>query len=297
MILPNNLNKGDKIGLVSTARYISSKELKGAIKVLEEWGLNVILGLNIFCKNEQFAGTDIQRATDLQMMINDNSIKAILCTRGGYGTARIVDLIDFTNLFTHPKWIIGYSDITVLHTHINKLGLASLHATMPINFNTNTSNSLQSMHACLFQQQQKIISPTYYLNKNGHVNAEIVGGNLSVIYSLLGSKSEIDTVGKILFLEDLDEYLYHIDRMVLNLKRNNKFSQLKGLIVGAMHDMHDNTISFGKSVNEIIYGHTIDYNFPICFNFPAGHISNNTSLILGKKSELEINNNNVNLLQ
>ena len=297
MILPNSLNKGDKIGLVSTARYISPIELKTAIEVLEEWGLNVILGVNIFCNNEQFAGTDLERASDLQMMINDNSIKAILCTRGGYGTARIIDLIDFTNLFTHPKWIIGYSDITVLHTHINKLGLASLHATMPINFNTNTSNALQSMHACLFKQQQQVTSPTYYLNKNGCVNAEIVGGNLSVIYSLLGSKSDIDTVGKILFLEDLDEYLYHIDRMVLNLKRNNKFSQLKGLIVGAMEDMHDNTISFGKSVNEIIYEHTSDYNFPICFNFPAGHISNNTSLILGKNSELEINNNNVNLLQ
>lgn len=297
MILPNSLNKGDKIGLVSTARYISPIELKTAIEVLEEWGLNVILGVNIFCNNEQFAGTDLERASDLQMMINDNSIKAILCTRGGYGTARIIDLIDFTNLFTHPKWIIGYSDITVLHTHINKLGLASLHATMPINFNTNTSNALQSMHACLFKQQQQVTSPTYYLNKNGCVNAEIVGGNLSVIYSLLGSKSDIDTVGKILFLEDLDEYLYHIDRMVLNLKRNNKFSPLKGLIIGAMEDMHDNTISFGKSVNEIIYEHTSDYNFPICFNFPAGHISNNTSLILGKNSELEINNNNVNLLQ
>ena len=297
MILPNSLNKGDKIGLVSTARYISRIELKTAIEVLEEWGLNVILGVNIFCNNEQFAGTDLERAADLQMMINDNSIKAILCTRGGYGTARIIDLIDFTNLFKYPKWIIGYSDITVLHTHINKLGLASLHATMPINFNTNTSNALKSMHACLFKQQQQITSPTYYLNKNGYVNAEIVGGNLSVIYSLLGSKSDIDTVGKILFLEDLDEYLYHIDRMVLNLKRNNKFSQLKGLIVGAMEDMHDNTISFGKSVNEIIYEHTSDYNFPICFNFPAGHISNNTSLILGKNSELEINNNNVNLLQ
>jgi len=297
MILPNSLNKGDKIGLVSTARYISPIELKTAIEILKEWGLNVILGVNIFCNNEQFAGTDLERASDLQMMINDNSIKAILCTRGGYGTARIIDLIDFTNLFTHPKWIIGYSDITVLHTHINKLGLSSLHATMPINFNTNTSNALQSMHACLFKQQQQVTSPTYYLNKNGCVNAEIVGGNLSVIYSLLGSKSDIDTVGKILFLEDLDEYLYHIDRMVLNLKRNNKFSPLKGLIIGAMEDMHDNTISFGKSVNEIIYEHTSDYNFPICFNFPAGHISNNTSLILGKNSELEINNNNVNLLQ
>ena len=297
MILPNSLNKGDKIGLVSTARYISRIELKTAIEVLEEWGLNVILGVNIFCNNEQFAGTDLERAADLQMMINDNSIKAILCTRGGYGTSRIIDLIDFTNLFKYPKWIIGYSDITVLHTHINKLGLASLHATMPINFNTNTSNALKSMHSCLFKQQQQITSPAYYLNKNGYVNAEIVGGNLSVIYSLLGSKSDIDTVGKILFLEDLDEYLYHIDRMVLNLKRNYKFSQLKGLIVGAMEDMHDNTISFGKSVNEIIYEHTSDYNFPICFNFPAGHISNNTSLILGKNSELEINNNNVNLLQ
>lgn len=297
MIIPNKLNIGDKVGLVSTARYISTEELNPAIKVFEQWGLEVVLASNIFCKSDQFAGTDLQRASDLQNMINDNSIRAIFCTRGGYGTARIIDLVDFTNLIKYPKWIIGYSDITVIHSHINKLGLASLHATMPINFKNNTSNCLLSLYTCLFKKSYSISVPTHKLNKNGFIDAQIVGGNLSVIYSLLGSNSDINTDGKILFIEDLDEYLYHIDRMILNLKRNNKFSKIAGLIVGSMQDIHDNSIAFGKSANEIIYAHTKDYDFPICFNFLAGHINNNNSIILGKKSQLDINNNNVNLLQ
>ena len=297
MIIPNKLNIGDKVGLVSTARHISIEELNPAIRVLKEWGLELVFGSNIFSKSNQFAGTDIQRASDIQSMIDDKSIKAIICTRGGYGTARIIDLIDFTALIKYPKWIVGYSDITVLHSHLNNLGLASLHSTMPINFDNNTSECLQSLHNCLFKTSNLISAPKNSLNKIGSANAQIVGGNLSVIYSLLGSDSDIDTSNKILFIEDLDEYLYHIDRMILSLKRNHKFSKIKGLIVGKMQDMHDNTNPFGKSADEIIYEHTKDDSFPICFDFPSGHIINNNSIILGKKSQLDINNNNVNLLQ
>ena len=289
MIIPDKLNKGDKVALVSTARHISLIELEPAINILKEWGLTIVMGDNVLNKENQFAGTDQQRAADFQSLIDDESIKAIICTRGGYGTVRIIDLIDFTNLIKYPKWIVGYSDITVLHSHINNLGLASLHSTMPINFLENTKECLDTLHNCLFSLSNTILCQANSLNRKGIVRGELVGGNLSVIYSLLGSESDLDTRGKILFIEDLDEYLYHIDRMILNLKRNNKFSEIKALIVGGMKDMHDNSNPFGKSANEIVYEHTKDYDFPICFDFPAGHLKNNHSIIFGKKSDLDIN--------
>ena len=289
MIIPDKLNKGDKVALVATARHISLTELEPAINILKEWGLIIVMGNNILNKENQFAGTDRERADDFQSMIDDDSIKAIICSRGGYGTARIIDLIDFTNLIKHPKWIIGYSDITVLHSHINNIGIASLHSTMPINFLDNTKECLETLYNCLFLASNNISCHANSLNRKGNVSGEIVGGNLSVIYSLLGSATDLDTRGKILFIEDLDEYLYHIDRMILNLKRNDKFVDIKALIVGEMKDMHDNSNSFGKSANEIVYEHIKDYNFPVCFDFPAGHMKNNQSIIFGKKSDIDIN--------
>jgi len=289
MIIPDKLNKGDKVALVATARHISLTELEPAINILKEWGLTIVMGNNILNKENQFAGTDRQRVDDFQSMIDDDSIKAVICSRGGYGTARIIDLIDFTNLIKHPKWIIGYSDITVLHSHINNIGIASLHSTMPINFSENTKECLETLYNCLFLASNNISCHANSLNRKGNVSGEIVGGNLSVIYSLLGSATDLDTRGKILFIEDLDEYLYHIDRMILNLKRNNKFTDIKALIVGGMKDMHDNSNPFGKSANEIVYEHIKDYDFPVCFDFPAGHMKNNQSIIFGKKSDLDIN--------
>ena len=247
MIFPEKLKIGDKIGIISTARKITLDELAPAIKTIESWELKVVLGPNLFEVDNQFSGTIEQRSTDLQTMIDDDSIKAILCARGGYGTVQIIDNIDFSKLKNKPKWIVGYSDVTVLHSHLNKLGIASLHATMPINFKTNAKESLASLKNGLFGNENNILCGPHPFNKFGKVEAEVVGGNLSILYSLLGSNSDVDTDGKILFIEDLDEYMYHVDRMMMNLKRNGKLKNLKALIIGGMSDMNDNTIPFGKT--------------------------------------------------
>lgn len=288
MIIPQKLIKGDKIAIVSTARKISLQELKTAISILENWGLEVVLGQYLFEEDNQFSGTILQRTADIQSMIDDDSIKAILCARGGYGTVQIVDYIDFSNLIKNPKWIVGYSDVTVLHSHLNNLNIASLHATMPINFETNTPKSLESLYNALFGNENNIECNAHPLNKLGSIEGEVVGGNLSILYSLLGSNSDVDTEDKILFIEDLDEYLYHIDRMMMNLKRNGKFDKLKAMIVGGMSEMNDNAIAFGKTAEEIILQHTQDYDFPICFGFPAGHLKDNRAIVLGRKTTLDI---------
>ena len=297
MIIPKKLEAGDKIGVISTARKITIEELSPAIKTLESWGLKVVLGVNLFKEEDQFSGTVEQRTADLQGMIDDNSIKAILCARGGYGTVQIIDSIDFTNLKINSKWIVGYSDVTVLHSHLNNLGIASLHATMPINFKSNTKESLLSLKNSLFGNLNSIECKAHPFNKFGKIAGDIVGGNLSILYSLLGSQSDIDTASKILFIEDLDEYLYHIDRMMMNLKRNGMLGKLKGLIVGGMSDMNDNSIPFGKTAEQIILEYTKNYDFPICFGFPAGHLSDNRCVRLGINSVLEISKNGVSLSQ
>ena len=295
MIIPSKLTRGDKIGIISTARKISLEELSPAINTLESWGIEVVLAENLFEEDNQFAGAVKQRTTDLQSMINNDKIKAILCARGGYGTVQIIDNIDFTNLKKNPKWIVGYSDVTVLHSHLHNLGVASMHATMPKNFATNTKDALKSLKKSLFREGTIVECDPHPFNKKGRIEAEIVGGNLSILYSLLGSDSDIDTDGKILFMEDLDEYLYHIDRMIMNLKRNGKFENLKALIVGGMSDMNDNDIPFGKTAEQIILEHTKDYDFPVCFGFPVGHINNNSAIVFGVKSLLEISAKKVRL--
>ena len=297
MIFPEKLKIGDKIGVISTARKITYEELDAAIKIIESWGLKVELGSNLFEAYDQFSGTLEQRSTDLQTMIDDDSIKAIMCARGGYGTVQIIDNIDFSKLKNNPKWIVGYSDVTVLHSHLNKLGIASLHATMPINFKTNAKESLASLKNGLFENENNILCGPHPFNKFGKVEAEVVGGNLSILYSLLGSNSDVDTDGKILFIEDLDEYMYHVDRMMMNLKRNGKLKNLKALIIGGMSDMNDNTIPFGKTAEEIILEYIKEFDFPVCFNFPAGHLDDNRTLVFGKECTLEINENGVILKQ
>ena len=297
MIIPEKLKIGDKIGIISTARKITMEELNPAIKTLESWGLKVVLGINLFQEDNQFSGTVEHRTADLQSMIDDNSIKSILCARGGYGTVQIIDAINFTNLKKNSKWIVGYSDVTVLHSHLNNLGIASLHATMPINFESNTKESLSSLKNSLFDNLNRIECKAHPLNKFGKIEGDIVGGNLSILYSLLGSQSDIDTTDKILFIEDLDEYLYHIDRMMMNLKRNGMLRNLKGLIVGGLGDMNDNSIPFGKTSEQIILEYTKDYDFPICFGFPAGHLVDNRCVMLGVNSVLEISKNGVSLYQ
>tara|TARA_B100000902_G_scaffold52161_1_gene58878 strand:- start:8840 stop:9739 length:900 start_codon:yes stop_codon:yes gene_type:complete len=297
MIIPNSLRKGDCIGIISTARKISLDDLNYTIKILEDWGLNIVLGDNLFEEYHQFAGTIDKRRCDLQSMIDNKEIKAILCARGGYGTVQIIDNIDFSSLKKNPKWIIGYSDITVLHSHLNNLGFASIHGTMPINFSSNTKESLMSLYNSLFNFTNKIIYNTDTINMPANIESSIVGGNLSILYSLMGSNSDINTDGKILFLEDVDEYLYHIDRMTINLLRNNKFKKIKGLIIGAMSNMNDNKIPFGNTAKGIILENLRQFNFPIIENFPAGHQKDNRTIILGVNSYVEIRENHVILSQ
>lgn len=288
MITPDFLQKGDTIAIVSTARKISMEDILPAIELLKSWDLKVVIGKTIGLENNQFAGTDEERTTDFQEMLDDKNIKAIWCARGGYGTVRVIDKLNLSGFLKHPKWIIGYSDITVLHSHLHNLGVKTLHATMPINVQKNTKKALKSLKNVLFGSKTSKNVDFSKSNKQGKSEGILVGGNLSILYSLLGSKSAINTNGKILFIEDLDEYLYHIDRMLIALKRNGLFQNLKGLIVGGLTQMHDNSIPFGKTAKEIVLETVSEYDFPVCFDFPAGHIDDNTTLILGGKVKLEV---------
>ncbi|WP_089380664.1 S66 peptidase family protein [Lutibacter agarilyticus] len=288
MIQPTYLQKNDTVAIVSTARKISLPEIQPAIELLKSWGLKVVVGETIGFEEHQFAGTDAQRTADFQKMLDNQKIKAIWCARGGYGTVRIIDKLDFTEFKKNPKWMIGYSDITVLHNHIHNLGFQTLHATMPLDVEKNQKKALNSLKKSLFGKPISYEINASEENKTGKTEGILVGGNLSMLYSLLGSETSIKTDGKILFIEDLDEYLYHIDRMLMNLKRNGYFNHLKGLVVGGMTDMHDNAIPFGKNAKKIILDIVSEFNFPIVFDFPAGHLKDNRALVFGRKVELEV---------
>lgn len=288
MIIPPYLKKGDCVGLVCTARKFTAEEAQPALQLLESWGLKVKLGNTIGLDNFQLGGSDTERAVDFQAMLDDANIKAIWCARGGYGTVRIIDQIDFSRFTANPKWVMGFSDVTVLHSHIYTLGVASLHCIMPFSIPKADPKAIESLRQALFGEKISYTIESSSLNKNGKAKGVLVGGNLSILYSLLGSESCLDTQDKILYIEDLDEYLYHIDRMLMNLKRNGYFKNLKGLIVGGMTDMHDNSIPFGMDAYQIILDITKEYTFPICFDFPAGHLPDNRALVLGKEISLEV---------
>ena len=289
MKVPQALKQGDKIAIVASARKISSKELKKAIQIIEHKGYECVLGKSIDNSFNQFSATDEERAIDLQNMLDDSDIKAILFARGGYGSVRVVDKIDFSAFEKKPKWLVGYSDITVFHSHINRnCGVRTLHASMPINFADNSKEALDSLFYCIEGKQISYTLDSHKLNRIGLAIAEIIGGNLSVLYSLLGSVSFPDLKGKILFIEDLDEYLYHIDRMMIGFKRAGVFNDIAGIVVGGMTDMNDNAVPFGKTAEEIISDVCSDFNFPMVFGFPAGHFKDNKALILGKSYKLDV---------
>jgi muramoyltetrapeptide carboxypeptidase len=277
MIKP--LSEGDSVAILASARKVSEAEIQACVHALEEAGLKVVLGKNLFAQAHQFAGEDDLRKDDLQNTLDHPDIKAIIFARGGYGTGRILDQIDFSTFLQYPKLLCGFSDITALHLHINHLfGIPTLHSPMAINFAVDPNeNALKHFVSILFQTNYAISFEAHPFNTNfqSKIEGEIIGGNLSLIYSLLGSVSQPDTNNKILFIEDLDEYLYHIDRMMLALKRAGLLKNLKALLVGGMSNMKDNAIPFGKTAEEIILSHTASYTYPVIFNFPAGHISNN----------------------
>lgn len=286
---PESLRAGDEVRIVSTARKISREELQPAIDQLNEWGYEATTGKNLFSEHHQFSGTDHQRAADLQDALDDSSVRAIICARGGYGTVRLLDQLDFSSFAKHPKWIAGYSDVTALHNHIHRhFGICTLHSTMPINFSKNTALALNSLQDALTGKKLNYTVPTHAHNRNGEAQGIITGGNLSMLYSLMGSPSQVNTDGKILFIEDLDEYLYHVDRMMVNLKRSGLLSNLKGLILGGLTDMNDNTVPFGKTAIEIVSEHVAEFDYPVCFGFPAGHLDDNRTLIFGQNAKLAV---------
>ena len=294
MIQPSYLKKGDAVAIIATARKVSKEEIEPAVTFFESYGLSVLLSENLFAVDNQYAGTDAQRINDLQWALNHKNIKAIIIARGGYGTVRLMEHVDFTGFKKHPKWLVGYSDVTVLHNAIHNNGVGTLHATMPLNFNKN-QEATKSMIDALFGNFNSINGEPCPLNKLGNAKATLIGGNLSLIYSLAGTDFDIDTSGKILFIEDLDEYFYHLDRMMMQLKLSGKLKNLVGLIIGGMTDMKDNTIPFGKNAEEIILDAVKEYHYPVCFNFPAGHIDRNLALYFGKEIEFKVSNEGVSL--
>jgi muramoyltetrapeptide carboxypeptidase len=286
--MPPYLKKGDTVGILATARKVDLAPLQPAINLLKSWGLNVVIGKTIGKDNNQLAGPDWQRATDMQEMMDNPAIKAIWCAKGGYGTVRIIDRLDFTKFKKKPKWFIGFSDATVLHSHINNFDIATVHGIVCISVANATPEAIESFRKSLFGGKIEYTIPPHPFNKTGKAQGELIGGNLSVLYSIMGSGSEADYKGKILFIEDLDEYLYHIDRMMMNLERNDYFKDVKGIIIGAMSKMRDNDIPWGHDALEIIQDITKEYKIPICFNFPAGHIPDNRALIFGRQVTMEV---------
>jgi muramoyltetrapeptide carboxypeptidase len=294
MIVPKALYSGDKIRIISPAGKVDEKYVLPAAEWLREQGYEVELGKHVFARHYQFAGTDKQRLEDLQDAINDTESKAILCSRGGYGTVRIIDEIDFSRFLEKPKWLIGFSDITILHTCLNNMNVATIHGVMPryfFNDKEEPTENLKSLMKLLTGQRVSYNLSAQKDNREGKVTGKITGGNLSIISSLQGTKYEIDTEGKILFLEDIDEFLYHTDRMMHQLKLSGKLTGLAGLILGDFTDMKDNESPFGKTIREIITEAVSDYNYPVCFEFPAGHNSKNVALSFGQNWELNVSEN------
>jgi len=288
MKTPKQLQPKDKIAIVCTARAVEENELQPALKILDQWNLIPVLGKTIGLKHHQFGGTDVERAKDFQDAINNPEVKAIWCARGGYGTARILDHIDFSPLLKNPKWIIGYSDVTALHLHLQHLGLVSLHAQMPVDIENKSEKTVESLRQSLFENSFDIEYQSEFVSRSGECQGELVGGNLSVLYSTMGTQPISDFKNKILVLEDLDEYLYHVDRMMLNLFRIGLLKQISGLIVGGMTEMNDNTIPFGQTANEIVDSYAEKLNIPVAYDAPFGHKYDNLALSLGKKVTLKV---------
>lgn len=290
-ITPPLLKEGDRVGIVAPARKVSEREIEPAVKLLQSWGLVVEFGKHLFGDYNQFSGTDQERASDFQLMLDNPDIKAIFCARGGYGSIRLLNHINLRAVQLNPKWIVGYSDITVFHGVLNTwYFVESIHGTMPLNFPPDGTDNLSttSLLRVLFGESPTYVAPAHPYNRFGKAEGLLTGGNLSILYSLSGTDGDIAPEGKILFIEDLDEYLYHVDRMMMNLKHSGKLSNIAGLVVGGMTEMRDNTIPFGKNACQIIREAVEEYDYPVCFGFPAGHQEPNLALIMGRKLFLNV---------
>jgi muramoyltetrapeptide carboxypeptidase len=289
-IRPPALRPGDTIAIIPTARAIVLDELRDGIALAESWGLKIHLGAGIGRKTFQQGGTGEERAADLQVAINDPKVRAIWCARGGYGTVHLMEHIDLSPLKRDPKWVVGFSDITVLHNALANLGVASLHAQMPHNIGAKTEATKNSLCHALFGDAFGIPGGIVPHQRSGSCEGILIGGNLSVLYALRGTPYDIDPCGKILVLEDLDELLYHVDRMAMNLKLGGWFKDLAGLVVGGMNDMRDRNEAdpFGSTAEEIIARMTQGSDYPMAFGMPFGHIADNRALVLGQKAKLSV---------
>ncbi len=291
MIIPPPIKSNSKIRIVSPAGKVNEKYVLPAVDWFEKEGYNAELGKHVFAQHYQFAGTDGQRLEDLQTALDDPECAAIICSRGGYGTVRIIDQLDFSSFKKYPKWLVGFSDITILHAAFNNLRFATIHGVMPRYFfddDGKPTENLISLMKVLKAEKVSYQFSSAEKNHPGKTSAELTGGNLSIISSLQGTKYELDTNGKILFLEEIDEFLYHTDRMLHQLKLAGKLDHLAGLLLGDFTGMKDNESPFGKNVNEIIIDAVKEFNYPVAFGFPAGHDKKNLALSFGEKWELDI---------
>jgi muramoyltetrapeptide carboxypeptidase len=304
-LVPPYLKPGDIIGITCPAGYIKREEIQPAIRIMESWGFNIRIGKTVGDRDYSFGGTDAERLSDLQTMLNDDDIKAIMCGRGGYGTARIVDQLDFSRFQRKPKWVIGFSDATVLHCHINRhFGIASLHSKMCNSFPDDFSKSepviqdtIMSIYQALTGKKMQYSTTPDTHNRKGKVRGILIGGNLSIIQSMSATDSEIDTNGKILFLEEVGEYPYSLDRMLGNLQRSHKLDNLAGLIIGGFNRIKpdDPGEEFGRTVYDMVLEKVKDVRYPICFNFPVGHQKNNYALKCGMMHTLTVSDDTVTL--
>jgi muramoyltetrapeptide carboxypeptidase len=291
LLRPQALQPGDTVYILSTARKITIEEITPAIQAFESWGLKVQIGKTIGKEYRQFAGTDAERKEDFQIALDDKNVRAIICARGGYGTVRMMDDLNYDEFMKHPKWVVGFSDITYLHVHIsNSIGIQTLSGAMPFSFAKSTPMAIESLKNELFGKRNQYIIAPNELNRKGEAQGILIGGNLSILYSITGTKSGMNTSNKILFLEDLDEYLYHID-----LKRSSKLHDLAGLVIGGFTDMKDNKVAFGTTAYEIIAENVAEYNYPVCYGFPAGHVDDNRALVIGGTYKLSVGDKEVKL--
>ncbi len=297
--IPPYLQKGDTIGIVCPAGYMAAEKVETCINTLQEWGYQVKVGKTVGGESQTyFSGTDEERLTDFQQMLDDDEVKAVLCGRGGYGTGRIIDEIDFKKFSRQPKWIIGYSDITVLHCHLySNYYISSLHSPMAGAFNDEgyKNEYVLSLKNALEGKKIKYSIPVHEFNKKGEAIGELVGGNLALLAHVVGTDSDIKTRGRILFIEDVGEYSYNVDRMFYQLKRSGKLSKLAGLIIGGFTDMKDTERPFGKMVFEIISDIIKEYDYPVCFDFPVSHSDSNYALKVGVGYKLKVGKSKVTL--
>ncbi len=288
---PDFLKKGSTVGITCPAGYVSEERVQFAVEALKLWGFNVVIGKTVGNEHNYFSGTDAERLTDLQTMLDDPKIDAILMGRGGYGVSRIIDHINWDKFRLNPKWICGFSDITVLHSHIqNNLQTPTLHSPMTGAFTPDTINSvhMKKLYAALTGESIFYHSPHNEYNRPGNAEGVVVGGNLAILSHLVGSRSDIQTFGKILFIEDIGEHYYKVDRMMLTLKRAGKLDGLLGLVIGGFTDMEDTDRPFGQAIEELILDKVAEYDYPVCFDFPAGHIDENHTITLGMSHKLTV---------